>query len=170
MHFRVNGYLSSLPNLQGLPLHPHPPLPRYQAGCQEVPQTRRWSQPQVRQKAHPNRQTQRLTRRENAGLNHQGESVPHALANSPNQTDMDGTSKDPGPMLPPPDTEKLSPREGKELIRALRELVAKLGSGPQLEACPEPKSLPTTCSQALLLLALPQAPHPSPRPSVGPFP
>ena len=62
-------------------------------------------------------------RRENAALNHQGESVPHTLANSPSQTDMDGTSKDTEPMLPPPDTEKQSPREGKELIRALRELV-----------------------------------------------
>lgn len=103
-------------------------------------------------------------RRENAALNHQGESVPHTLANSPNQTDMDGTSKDTEPMLPPPDTEKLSPGEGKELIRALRELVAELGSEPQLEACPEPKSLPTTCSQALLLLALPQPPPPTPAP------
>lgn len=42
---------------------------------------------------------------------------------------MDGTSKDTRPMLPPPDMEKLSPREGKELARALRELEAELGLG-----------------------------------------
>ena len=53
---------------------------------------------------------------------------------------------------------KLSPGEGKELIRALRELVAELGLGPQLDACPEQKSLPPTCSQSLLLVALAPTP------------
>ena len=86
------------------------------------------------------------------------QSVPHNLANSPKQTDMDGTSKETGPVLPPPDVEKLSPGEGKELVRALRELVAELGLGPQLEACPEQKSLPPTCSQSLLLVALAPTP------------
>lgn len=71
---------------------------------------------------------------------------------------MDETSKDTGPVLPPPDMEKLSPGEGKELVRALRELVAELGLGPQLDACPEQKSLPPTCSQSLLLVALAPTP------------
>ena len=71
---------------------------------------------------------------------------------------MDETSKDTGPVLSPPDMEKLSPGEGKELVRALRELVAELGLGPQLEACPEQKSLPPTCSQSLLLVALAPTP------------